>query len=100
MPGVRVDRGMTDSKTIICRNSLPDPLDLRRKEAYVPLIVFEVGSGMTPEKKKELVRRLTETSAQVTGIHEDAFVIYIHENDNDNIGVGGKLLTEILAERG
>lgn len=66
----------------------------------MPLIVYETGEGLTPEKKKELVQKLTRASAEVTGIREDAFVIYIHENDNDNIGVGGKLLTEILAERG
>jgi 4-oxalocrotonate tautomerase len=66
----------------------------------MPLIVFEVGGEMTPEKKKELVQRLTETSADVTGIPEQAFVVYIHENEHDNIGVGGKLLTEIIAERG
>ncbi len=65
----------------------------------MPLIVFEVGGEMTPEKKKELVQRLTETSAEVTGIPEQAFVIYIHELEHDNVGVGGKLLTEIIAER-
>ena len=65
----------------------------------MPLIVFEVGGEMTPEKKKELVVKLTETSAQVTGIPEEAFVIYIHEVAHDNVGVGGKLLTEIIAER-
>jgi len=65
----------------------------------MPLIVFEVGGELTPEKKRELVQRLTETSAEVTGIPEQAFVIYIHENEHDNIGVGGKLLTEIIAER-
>ena len=65
----------------------------------MPLIVFEVGGELTPEKKRELVQRLTEVSAEVTGIPEQAFVIYIHENEHDNIGVGGKLLTEIIAER-
>lgn len=65
----------------------------------MPLIVFETGGEMTPEKKKELVQRLTKDSAEVTGIPEEAFVIYIHEVGHDNVGVGGKLLTEIIAER-
>ena len=65
----------------------------------MPVIIFEAGGKMTPDKKKELVLRLTETSVEVTGIHAQAFTVYIHENEYDNIGVGGKLLTEILAER-
>ena len=66
----------------------------------MPLIIFEVGGELSPEKKKELVQRLTETSAEVTGIAEQAFVIYIHELEHDNIGLGGKLLTQVIAERG
>jgi len=65
----------------------------------MPLIVFEVGGEMTYEQKKELVQKLTRDSAEVTGIPEEAFVIYIHENSYDNTGIGGKLLTQINAER-
>lgn len=65
----------------------------------MPVIIFEAGGKMTPDKKKELVLRLTETSVEVTGIAAPAFIVYIHENEYDNIGVGGQLLTEILAER-
>jgi len=65
----------------------------------MPVIIFEGGGKMTPDKKKELVLRLTETAAEVTEIAAPAFIIYIHENEYDNIGVGGKLLTEVLAER-
>lgn len=65
----------------------------------MPLIVFEVGGPMAREKKKELVQRLTETASEVTGIAPQAFTIYIHENEHDNIGVGGRVLSEILAER-
>jgi 4-oxalocrotonate tautomerase len=66
----------------------------------MPLIVFEVGGELTKDQKTELVQRLTKDSAEVTGIPEEAFVVYIHENDHDNVGVGGKLLTRIIAERG
>ena len=54
---------------------------------------------MTYEQKKELVQKLTRDSAEVTGIPEEAFVIYIHENSYDNTGIGGKLLTQINAEK-
>ncbi len=66
----------------------------------MPLIVFEVGGEITYEQKKELVQRLTRVSAEVTGIPDEAFVIYIHELSEDNIGLGGKLLTQVIAERG
>ena len=66
----------------------------------MPLIVFEVGGELGTEKKTELVEKLTKTSAEVTGIREEAFVIYIHELSEENIGIGGKLLTRVIAERG
>jgi len=65
----------------------------------MPVIIVEIGDQMTLDKKKELVQRLTKTAAEVTEISEQAFTIYIHENEHNNIGVGGKLLTEVLAER-
>jgi 4-oxalocrotonate tautomerase len=66
----------------------------------MPLIVFEVGGELTKEQKAELVKKLTHSSAEITGIREEAFVIYIHELNEDNIGLGGKLLTQVIAERG
>jgi len=66
----------------------------------MPLIVFEVGGALGKEKKTELVQKLTRTSAEVTGIREEALVVYIHELSEDNIGIGGKLLTQVIAERG
>ena len=64
----------------------------------MPVITFE-GTKMELDKKKELIRELTEASVKVTGIGAPAFTIYIHENEHDNIGVGGELLTDILARR-
>ena len=61
----------------------------------MPVIIFE-GSRLDPDKKSELIRELTDTAVRVTGIGAPAFTIYIHENEHDNIGVGGELLTEIL----
>ncbi|MCJ7501179.1 tautomerase family protein [bacterium] len=66
----------------------------------MPVIIFEAGNKMTLEKKRELIRELTDAAVRVTGLGAPAFTIYIHENEHDNIGVGGELLTEILARRG
>ncbi|MGI6705698.1 MAG: 4-oxalocrotonate tautomerase DmpI [Clostridia bacterium] len=52
-------------------------------------------SKMTKEMKAELIAKLTRTAHEVLGIPEQAFTVYIRENDRDNIGVGGKLLSEI-----
>jgi 4-oxalocrotonate tautomerase len=62
----------------------------------MPVIIFEGGS-MDQEKKKELVCELTNAASTVTGIRPQAFIICIHENPTDNIGVGGECLTEVLA---
>ena len=64
----------------------------------MPVITFE-GTKMELDKKKELIRELTDTAVRVTGIGAPAFTIYIHENEHDNIGVGGELLTELLARQ-
>ena len=65
----------------------------------MPVIIFEAGNKLDLEKKRELIRELTNAAVKVTGIGAPAFTIYIHENEHDNIGVGGKLLTEILAKQ-
>ena len=64
----------------------------------MPVIIFE-GGKMDPAKKKELIGKLTQVSAEVTGIDPQSFIVYIHENDLDAIGVGGSVLAEILAAR-
>lgn len=65
----------------------------------MPLIIYEAGK-MDAEKKKELIQGLTETASRVTGIRPQAFTICIHENDYDNFGVGGEVLTDMLAREG
>lgn len=49
--------------------------------------------------KTDLIRRLTDTSVEVTGIPADKFTILIDEMDDCNIGLGGKTLKEIKAAR-
>ncbi len=62
----------------------------------MPVIIFE-GGKMGQDKKKELIQGLTKVAADATGIHAQAFVICIHENEPDNVGVGGEPLTEVFA---
>ncbi len=59
----------------------------------MPTIQFD-GPKMSREQKMDLVASFTETACRVTGIAKEAFVVYIRENEPENVGVGGELLTE------
>ena len=65
----------------------------------MPVIIFK-GGKMDLDKKKELICELTDAASKVTGIRPQAFIICIHENPSDNVGVGGECLTEVLAKGG
>ncbi|MCE5329404.1 4-oxalocrotonate tautomerase family protein [bacterium] len=60
----------------------------------MPFIQFD-GGQMPKEKKAELVAKLTEVAQEVLGIPSQAFSVLIRENSMDNIGQGGKLLSEL-----
>ncbi len=60
----------------------------------MPVITVE-GPVIPVEKKRNLVRGLTEAAAAAYGgIPTGAITILIHEIEGDNVGVGGELLTE------
>jgi len=49
------------------------------------------------ETKTNMIRNLTATAVETTGIPAQYFTVLIQELDDANIGVGGKTLTEIHA---
>jgi len=59
----------------------------------MPNIVFD-GPKLTKDQKRALVERFTQAASEVTKIPMEAFVVTIKENELDNIGVGGRLLSE------
>lgn len=59
----------------------------------MPHIVFD-GPELSREQKKELVKNFTDTASKITNIPREAFVVMIKENDLENVGVGGELLSE------
>lgn len=65
----------------------------------MPVIMFE-GPRMPADKKRQLVHMLTEASRTVTGIPQQAFIVLIHENEHDNVGVAGELLTDRIKRQG
>ena len=59
----------------------------------IPHLIFD-GPELTKEQKRTLVEKFTDAATEVTEIPKEAFVVTIKENKLDNIGVGGKLLSE------
>jgi len=60
----------------------------------MPVITFE-GAEMATQMKKELIQRLTKTSAEITGIPDQFFTVVVREQPAENLGVGGETVAEI-----
>lgn len=51
------------------------------------------------ETKTALIRNLTKTAVETTGVPAELFTILIQELDDSNIGCAGKTRTELVAAR-
>lgn len=60
----------------------------------MPIIKFESGR-LTKEIKQNLIKKLTDISAEITGISKELFFVSIHEIPDDDIAVGGKTVKEM-----
>lgn len=52
-----------------------------------------------PEKKKELIEKLTAAAVEVTNSPASSFTVFIEEYDPDSIGIGGETLLEKYANK-
>lgn len=59
----------------------------------MPVITFEAAK-LTKEQKQMLVKEFTETASKVTNLPKEAFYVFLKENEFDNVGVGGTLLSD------
>lgn len=59
----------------------------------MPSITLELVK-QNKEQKKRLVQEITRIASEITEIPQNAFYIFIKENDPENVGVGGVLLSE------
>lgn len=59
----------------------------------MPVITVEAGK-LNTDQKRQLVKEFTETASKVMEVPEQAFIILMKENEMENIGVGGGLLSE------
>ena len=53
----------------------------------------------TKEQKEQLISRITTEASEVLGLAPETFYVLIKENEIDNWGVGGKVLSKYLAEK-
>lgn len=65
----------------------------------MPIITIEAGK-MDKEQKEALIQKFTVAASNVLKLPEQAFVVILKENNPDNIGTGGKMLSKVIAERG
>lgn len=63
----------------------------------MPVINYQ-GAKLSTEQKKELIERFTSIAVEVTKIPANFFNVIIQEFDDENLGAGGKTVTEIKAE--
>ena len=59
----------------------------------MPLIKVSCSKITEPEKKEELIKKLTMAASEVMGIAPSSYTVYIEEYERENIGVGGKSLS-------
>jgi len=51
-------------------------------------------SKLSKEQKIQLVKEFTESATKIMNMPPGTFVVYLKENELENIGTGGKLLSE------
>lgn len=62
--------------------------------------VIQITGGKLPrETRSTLIRELTRTASEITHVPEEFFTVTILELDDDNLGLGGKTVSEIKAEK-
>lgn len=61
----------------------------------MPFIQIEAGK-MNMEQKEKLMAGFTKVASETLGIDATHFYVLVKENDADNWGVGGEMLTKLL----
>ena len=60
----------------------------------MPSITMELVK-MSKEKKAQLVKEVTESTAKITGLPKQTIYVFIKETEPENVGVGGVLLPDM-----
>ena len=60
----------------------------------MPVITVEAAI-LDMEQKRRLASELTDVAARILGMPEETIYVFLKENPLENIGVGGRLLSEM-----
>ena len=61
----------------------------------MPIITLE-GPKLDKDKKKEIIKGFTDVASKVMPyIPREAFVVLLKENSQENVGVGGEILSDL-----
>lgn len=59
----------------------------------MPVITLEAAK-LNKEQKQELAKEFTASASRIMNMPEEAFYVFLKENELENVGVGGKLLSD------
>lgn len=59
----------------------------------MPYIQMDIASA-TKEQKKQLIESFTRSASEILGFDESLFYVNIKENNPDNWGIGGVVLSD------
>lgn len=59
----------------------------------MPVITLEAAK-LSKEQKQQLAKEFTESAARIMNTSPSAIYVFLKENELDNVGVGGKLLSD------
>ena len=62
----------------------------------MPIVTIEGPAGVSKEIKKELIEKVSKIVADTYGMKTEQINVIIYENETDNVGVGGKQLTDLI----
>ena len=60
----------------------------------MPVITVEAAS-LDMEQKRRLAGELTSVAAEILGMPKETIYVFLKENPLENIGVGGKILSDL-----
>ena len=64
----------------------------------MPVLIMKAVKIST-DKKKELIKKLTDTAVEVTSLPASSFSVFIEEFDFDNMGSNGQTLSEKMSNK-
>jgi 4-oxalocrotonate tautomerase len=68
---------------------------IRRKEIRMPIVQISMIAGRTPEKKEQLIKKVTDAIVDSLQVPADRVRIILNEVPKENIGDGGVPLSKI-----